>query len=141
VDDLKAQLQQAEHTHAGFVMIGIDAVGRPSHFGINAGIHTSTLDKAPDSPLSGYSARLQQVTDLLLQRTRPYLFLNSLPTVEESAARLVHTMAVNLRAYVSRVIARCFYIDVFEVGYVALKAGFNGKVALDWVDNVKVSKG
>jgi len=53
--------------------------GTPAHFGVDVDIMTGALGKALGGALGGYIAGPQPVIDLLRQRSRPYLFSNSLP--------------------------------------------------------------
>jgi len=55
--------------------MGTKGEGTPAHSGVRTDILTGTLGKA----LGGYIASPQPAIDLLRQRTRPYLFSNSLP--------------------------------------------------------------
>jgi len=50
---------------------------------------TSTLGKALGGASGGFTAARQEVVDLLRQRSRPYLFSNSLPPVIVAAATAV----------------------------------------------------
>jgi glycine C-acetyltransferase len=64
---------------AGF--IGAHGRGTPEHHGVEGRIDiiTGTLGKALGGGSGGYTAARQDVVDLLRQRSRPYLFSNSLP--------------------------------------------------------------
>jgi len=59
--------------------MGPQGRGTPAHHGVEVDILTGTLGKALGGALGGYIAGPQQVVDLLRQRSRPYLFSNSLP--------------------------------------------------------------
>ena len=72
-------LVMVDDSHAtGFV--GPGGRGSAEHFGVMAGIDitTSTLGKALGGGSGGFTAAAQAVVDLLRQRSRPYLFSNTL---------------------------------------------------------------
>ena len=72
-------LVMVDDSHAsGFV--GPTGRGTPEHFGVQGRIDilTSTLGKALGGASGGFTASRRSVTDLLRQRSRPYLFSNSL---------------------------------------------------------------
>lgn len=71
-------LVMVDDCHAtGFM--GPEGAGTPAHFGVDIDIVTGTLGKALGGAVGGYIAGPQPVIDLLRQRSRPYLFSNSLP--------------------------------------------------------------
>jgi len=73
-------LVMVDDSHAsGFV--GATGRGTPEHFGVtgHVDILTSTLGKALGGASGGFTASTRAVTDLLRQRSRPYLFSNALP--------------------------------------------------------------
>ena len=76
-------LVMVDDSHAsGFV--GPTGRGTPEHFGVQGQVDilTSTLGKALGGASGGFAASRRPVTDLLRQRSRPYLFSNSLaPTI------------------------------------------------------------
>jgi len=61
--------------------MGPQGRGTPAHFGVadRVDIVTGTLGKALGGGIGGFVAAAQPVIDLLRQRSRPYLFSNSLP--------------------------------------------------------------
>ncbi len=66
---------------AGF--IGKTGAGTPEHFGVQDRVHiiTGTLGKALGGASGGYTAASAEVVDWLRQRSRPYLFSNTLAPV------------------------------------------------------------
>ncbi|MEK7468228.1 MAG: glycine C-acetyltransferase [Planctomycetota bacterium] len=69
-----------DDSHAtGF--IGKTGRGTPEHHGVigRVDITTSTLGKALGGALGGFTSARKEVVDYLRQRSRPYLFSNSLP--------------------------------------------------------------
>lgn len=71
-------LVMVDDCHAtGFM--GPKGAGTPAHHGVDVDILTGTLGKALGGAVGGYIAGPQPVIDLLRQRSRPYLFSNSLP--------------------------------------------------------------
>lgn len=78
-------LVMVDDSHAtGFV--GPKGKGTPAHFGVEVDILTGTLGKALGGAVGGYVAARKPVIDLLRQRSRPYLFSNSLPPAVVCAA-------------------------------------------------------
>lgn len=81
-------LVMVDDSHAsGFV--GPTGRGTPEHFGMmgRVDILTSTLGKALGGASGGFTASSRAVTDLLRQRSRPYLFSNALPPPIVAAGR------------------------------------------------------
>ena len=77
-------LVMVDDCHAtGFV--GTKGKGTSEYFGVNVDILTGTLGKALGGAIGGYIAGPQRVIDMLRQRSRPYLFSNSLPPVAIAA--------------------------------------------------------
>lgn len=69
-----------DDSHAsGF--IGATGRGTPEHFGVakRVDVMTSTLGKALGGAAGGFTTGKREIIDLLRQRSRPYLFSNSLP--------------------------------------------------------------
>jgi glycine C-acetyltransferase len=80
-----------DDSHAvGF--IGKNGSGTPEHFGVQdrVDINTGTFGKALGGGSGGYTSGRQEIVDLLRQRSRPYLFSNSLapPIVAATLAAL-----------------------------------------------------
>ena len=89
VADLGAICDLADHYDA-LVMVddshstgffGPTGRGTPEHCGVQARVDiiTSTLGKALGGASGGFTSGRQEIVDLLRQRSRPYLFSNSLP--------------------------------------------------------------
>jgi glycine C-acetyltransferase len=80
-------LVMVDDSHAtGFM--GRTGRGTPEHHGVQGRIDvlTGTLGKALSGGAGGYTSGRREIIDLLRQRSRPYLFSNSLPPVVVGAA-------------------------------------------------------
>jgi glycine C-acetyltransferase len=80
-------LVMVDDSHAtGF--IGRTGRGTPEHCGVagRVDIVTSTLGKAMGGATGGFTASRAEIVDLLRQRSRPYLFSNSVPPVVVAAS-------------------------------------------------------
>ena len=77
-----------DDSHATGVL-GRNGRGTPDHFGVADRIEivTSTLGKALGGAAGGFTSGRKEIIELLRQRSRPYLFSNSLPPVIAAAAR------------------------------------------------------
>ncbi|MGB1250016.1 MAG: glycine C-acetyltransferase [Candidatus Promineifilaceae bacterium] len=60
-------------------ILGAEGKGTAAHYGLQADILTSTLGKSLGGAAGGFVAAAQPVIDMLRQRSRPYLFSNTLP--------------------------------------------------------------
>ena len=60
-------------------ILGPEGRGTAAHYGLQADILTGTLGKSLGGAAGGFVAAAQPVIDMLRQRSRPYLFSNSLP--------------------------------------------------------------
>ena len=67
----------------GTGVMGKNGKGTPEHFGVaeHVDIVTSTLGKAMGGASGGFTSGRKEVIELLRQRSRPYLFSNSLPPI------------------------------------------------------------
>lgn len=76
-----------DDSHATGVL-GPGGRGTPEHFGVSDRIDvlTSTLGKALGGAAGGFATGHAELVELLRQRSRPYLFSNSLPPVIAAAA-------------------------------------------------------
>jgi glycine C-acetyltransferase len=77
-----------DDSHATGVL-GTGGRGTPDHYGVANRIDliTSTLGKTVGGASGGFTSGHTEVIELLRQRSRPYLFSNSLPPVIAAAAR------------------------------------------------------
>jgi glycine C-acetyltransferase len=104
IADLPAICELAE-THSAMVMVddshavgfvGQHGRGTPEHHGVmdRVDILTGTLGKALGGASGGYVSSRQEVIDLLRQRSRPYLFSNSVsPAVVAASLRVLDMLA------------------------------------------------
>lgn len=76
-----------DDSHATGVL-GREGRGTPVHFGVadRVDLITSTLGKALGGASGGFTSGRRELVELLRQRSRPYLFSNSLPPVIAAAA-------------------------------------------------------
>ncbi len=86
-----------DDSHAvGF--IGPNGRGTPEHFGVadRIDILTGTMGKALGGASGGYTAAHQPIVDLLRQRSRPYLFSNTLaPPIAAATLRTLELLKEN----------------------------------------------
>jgi glycine C-acetyltransferase len=84
-----------DDSHAsGF--IGKTGRGTPEHFGVESRIDvmTSTLGKALGGAAGGFTTGKKAIVDLLRQRSRPYLFSNSIaPAIAGASVAVVDLLA------------------------------------------------
>ncbi|MCX5971040.1 MAG: glycine C-acetyltransferase [Coprothermobacterota bacterium] len=83
-------LVMVDDSHAtGF--IGKTGRGTPEHCGVSGRVDiiTSTLGKALGGASGGFTSGRKEIVEILRQRSRPYLFSNTLPPVVVSAALCV----------------------------------------------------
>ena len=84
-----------DDSHAsGF--IGKTGRGTPEHFGVQAKVDviTSTLGKALGGAAGGFTTGKKQIVDLLRQRSRPYLFSNSIaPSIVGASIAVIDLLA------------------------------------------------
>ncbi len=78
-DKYRAMVMVDDSHASGF--IGKTGRGTPEHFGVQkrVDVMTSTLGKALGGAAGGFTTGKKEIVDLLRQRSRPYLFSNSIP--------------------------------------------------------------
>ncbi|HEU0040987.1 MAG TPA: glycine C-acetyltransferase [Jiangellaceae bacterium] len=88
-------LVMVDDSHAvGFV--GANGRGTPEHFGVTdrVDIVTGTLGKALGGASGGYTSGRKEIIELLRQRSRPYLFSNSVaPSIVVTASAVLDRLA------------------------------------------------
>ena len=92
-----------DDSHAvGFV--GENGRGTPEHFGVSdrVDIVTGTLGKALGGASGGYTSANQEVVDWLRQRSRPYLFSNTLAPVIADTSIAVLSMLTESNALIKK---------------------------------------
>jgi glycine C-acetyltransferase len=93
--DRYGALVMVDDSHAvGF--IGAHGRGTPEHCGVadRIDILTGTLGKALGGASGGYVAARREIVELLRQRSRPYLFSNSLaPSIASASLRVLELLA------------------------------------------------
>src|SRR5439155_10419514 len=77
-----------DDSHATGVL-GSTGRGTPEHFGVmnRVDIITSTLGKALGGAVGGFTCASREIVEFLRQRSRPYLFSNTLPPPVAMASR------------------------------------------------------
>jgi glycine C-acetyltransferase len=102
--DLEAKLQEADAKKARFKMVddshaigfmGQTGRGTPEHCGVmgRVDILTGTLGKALGGASGGYTSGRQEIIELLRQRSRPYLFSNTLaPSITGATLRVLELL-------------------------------------------------
>lgn len=92
--DRYGALVMVDDSHAtGF--IGPSGRGTPEHFGVGdrVDIITSTLGKALGGASGGFTSGRKEIVELLRQRSRPYLFSNTLaPTIVAASLRVLRLL-------------------------------------------------
>jgi glycine C-acetyltransferase len=112
-----------DDSHAsGF--IGKTGRGTPEHFGVEKRIDvmTSTLGKALGGAAGGFTTGKKEIVALLRQRSRPYLFSNSIPPAIAGASIAVLDLLSNTTELRDRLMANA---QQFRTG--VKKAGFTVK--------------
>jgi len=128
-------LVMVDDSHAvGFV--GTNGAGTPELFGVQdrVDIVTGTLGKAMGGASGGYAAAHADIVEMLRQRSRPYLFSNSLaPSIAaagiaaldllETSGELLHRLRENTAYFRSEMAAREFEIPESDHPIVPIMIG------------------
>jgi glycine C-acetyltransferase len=128
-------LVMVDDSHAvGFV--GPTGAGTPELFGVQdrVDIVTGTLGKAMGGASGGYTAAHAEIVEMLRQRSRPYLFSNSLaPAIAaagiatmdllETSGELLHRLRENTAYFRSEMVARDFEIPESDHPIVPIMIG------------------
>src|SRR5262249_30482702 len=104
--DRSDALVMVDDSHAtGF--FGPTGRGTPEHCGVagRVDIVTSTLGKALGGASGGFTAARREIVDLLRQRSRPYLFSNTLPPALVCASLACLDLLERTTAYRDRLAA------------------------------------
>ena len=134
-------LVMVDDSHAvGFV--GPTGAGTPELFGVQnrVDIVTGTLGKAMGGASGGYTAAHGEIVEMLRQRSRPYLFSNSLaPSIAaagiatldllETSGELLQRLRENTAYFRSEMVARGFEIPESDHPIVPIMIGDAGEAA------------
>jgi glycine C-acetyltransferase len=93
-DKYKALVMVDDSHASGF--IGKTGRGTPEHFGVQARVDvmTSTLGKALGGAAGGFTTGRKEIVELLRQRSRPYLFSNSIaPAIVGASIAVIDLLA------------------------------------------------
>ena len=105
--------------------IGGTGRGTPEHCGVQGRVDiiTSTLGKALGGASGGYTTGRQEIIDMLRQRSRPYLFSNTLTPALAAAAIEVFRMLSSTTALRDKLMdnTRCFREKLGKIGYDVLE--------------------
>ena len=105
--------------------IGATGRGTPEHCGVQGRVDiiTSTLGKALGGASGGYTTGRQEIIDLLRQRSRPYLFSNTLTPSLAAAGVAVFEMLSETTALRDKLMdnTRYFREKLSKVGYDVLE--------------------
>ncbi len=113
-------LVMVDDSHAaGF--IGPNGRGTPEYFGLQdkVDILTGTLGKAFGGAMGGYTTGRKEIIEMLRQRSRPYLFSNSLAPMIVGGALEVFTMLMESNELRDKVMdnAKYFKEKIVEAGF------------------------
>jgi len=128
--------------------IGATGRGTPEHCGVQGRVDiiTSTLGKALGGASGGYTTGRQEIIDLLRQRSRPYLFSNTLTPSLAAAGIAVFEMLSETTALRDKLMdnTRYFRAKLSKVGYDVLEGEtaivpvmlYDAKLANDVADSM-----
>jgi glycine C-acetyltransferase len=121
-DKYKAMVMVDDSHASGF--IGKTGRGTPEHFGVQSRVDvmTSTLGKALGGAAGGFTTGKKEIVDILRQRSRPYLFSNSIPPAIAGASVAILDLLSHTTALRDRLMSNA---KRFRDGVV--KAGFRVK--------------
>ena len=121
-DKYKAMVMVDDSHASGF--IGKTGRGTPEHYGVQSrvDIMTSTLGKALGGAAGGFTTGKKEIVELLRQRSRPYLFSNSIPPSIAGASVAILDLLSGTTALRDRLMGNA---KRFRDGIT--KAGFNVK--------------
>ena len=119
-----------DDSHAvGFM--GPGGRGSHEHSGVldRVDILTGTLGKALGGASGGYVSGRREIIDLLRQRSRPYLFSNSLPPAIAAASIAAIDLVTRSPELRERLHANTRF---FREGFELMRSGKSGKIILNW---------
>ncbi len=140
-------LVMVDDSHAvGFM--GEHGKGTPEHCGVmgRVDIITGTLGKALGGASGGYTSARQEIVDLLRQKSRPYLFSNTLAPAIAAGAVKTFDMLSSTTAYRDKVHENTQYFRnaIKEVGFDIIESDhpivaimlYDAKVATEFADRM-----
>jgi glycine C-acetyltransferase len=135
-------LVMVDDSHAtGF--IGPQGRGTADYYGVTerVDIITSTLGKALGGAMGGFTSGRQEIIDFLRQRSRPYLFSNSLAPVIVGAAQTVLDLVAGAQDLRAKVMANAAYFrgKLTAAGF-AIKPGIHPIVPVMLYDAAKAQE-
>jgi glycine C-acetyltransferase len=124
-DKYEALVMVDECHAAGF--IGTTGRGSVEHCGVTGRVDiiTGTLGKALGGAMGGYTTGRKEIIDMLRQRSRPYLFSNSLaPAIVGASIKVIDvlTASTHLRDHLERNVSR-FRTGIEQLGFKTRGAG------------------
>jgi len=119
-DKYQAMVMVDDSHASGF--IGKTGRGTPEHFGVQSRVDvmTSTLGKALGGAAGGFTTGKKEIVELLRQRSRPYLFSNSIPPAIAGASIAILDLLAGTTALRDRLMtnAKRFRDGVVKAGFV-----------------------
>ena len=118
-DKYQAMVMVDDSHASGF--IGKTGRGTPEHFGVQSRVDvmTSTLGKALGGAAGGFTTGKKEIVELLRQRSRPYLFSNSIPPAIAGASIAILDLLAGTTALRDRLMsnAKRFRDGVVKAGF------------------------